>query len=196
MLQHIDIALYGHLSHGDKPDLYDRARSLGIEVTQALPVCNQEADALYAKLRSESNESSHSRIIERIEQIGGKVTNYGLLGPNGINSFDLIIDAFEEKLKKLNGGGYESFEHNHLFVRSNVYADRKMLDAGLVSFVSLNVQPLLFERVVVSVPGHNYDFDLLERAYKDLPFDHANQYAIAEKARSIVIEAEIAHAAK
>ena len=58
VLQFIDAATYGHLSYGDKPDLRDGALDLGVEVTQALATRNQEADALYAKLRTESSEFS------------------------------------------------------------------------------------------------------------------------------------------
>ncbi len=190
VLQFIDATTYGRLSHGDKPDLRDGALDLGVEVTQALAARNQEADALYAKLRTEDNEFSQARIIERIEQLGGKVSDYGLFGPNGKDDFGLVIDAFKEKLAKLNGGGYEPFGHNHLYIRSDVFADNMMLDKGLADFVSLNTKPKSFERIVVSVPGHNYDFDLNGRTYRDLTFSSTDQYDIAVRAREIVIEAE------
>ena len=196
VLRYIDMPTYGRLSHGDKPDLRDGDLDLGVEVTQALPSCNQEADALFAKLRHGSNELNRTRIIERIEQLGGTVSDYGLFGPNGKNDFDRVIDAFKEKLAKLNGRGYETFGHNHLFIRSDIHADNMMLDEGLTSFVALNTQPSFFERVIVSVPGHNYDFNLNNQTFRDLTFESDDQFEIAEKARSIVIEAEIAYAAK
>ncbi|EUB32112.1 hypothetical protein HMPREF1503_0512 [Olsenella uli MSTE5] len=46
------------------------------------------------------------------------------------------------------------------------------------------------------MPGHNYDFDLINCSYSDLPFVSADQYLIGEKARSIVIKAEMGYAAK
>ena len=196
VLQFIDVAEYGHLVHGDKPDLRDEKLGLGVEVTQAIPTCKQESEVLYARLHNEKDKAGRSRIIERIEQVGGKVFNHVLFGPNGTDSFDLIIDAFKEKLGKLNAGGYEHFKHNHLFIRSNIYADGEMLDEGLASLVALNIQTLSFERVIISVPGHNYDFDLINCSYSDLPFVSADQYLIGEKARSIVIKAEIGYAAK
>lgn len=196
VLQFIDAAEYGHLVYGDKPDLRDEELDLGVEVTQAIPACNQEADALYARLHSEDDEASRSRLIGRIEQVGGKVLDHVLFGPNGIDSFDLIIDALKEKLEKLNTGGYEHFKHNHLFIRSNIYADSEMLDDGLASLIALNVQILSFERVVISVPGHNYDLDLINGLYSDLLFAFADQCSIGERARSIVIEAEADYAAK
>jgi hypothetical protein len=196
VLQFIDAAKYGHLVHGDKPDLQDVKLNLGVEVTQAIPDRNQEAEALYAGLHNEKDEASRSRTIERIEQLGGKVFNHVLFGPNGTDNFDLIIDAFKEKLRKLNAGGYKHFEHNHLFIRSNIYADSVMLDKGLASFVALNIRTISFERIIVSVPGHNYDFDLINRLYRDLSFTSTDQYLIGEKARSAVIEAEADYAAK
>lgn len=196
VLQYIDSVSYGRLVYGDKPDWRDRAHDLGVEVTQALPARSQEADALYSKLHGEDSKIKRSRIVERIEQVGGKVVGGVLFGPNGIDSFDLVISAFKEKLKKLNGGEYEVFEHNHLFVRSNIHADRAMLEEGLADFVALNVHPYSFERVIVSVPGHNYDFDLVSYEHSDLPFGFVDQSTIAEKARSIVIEAEKNYAAE
>lgn len=196
VLQFIDEAKYGHLVHGDKPDLQDVKHNLGVEVTQAIPDCNQEAEALYARLHNQKDEASKSRAIERIEQLGGKVFNHVLFGPNGTDNFDLIIDAYKEKLRKLNAGGYKHFEHNHLFIRSDIYADSEMLDKGLASLIALNIQTISFERVIVSVPSHNYDLDLINRIYRDLPFTFTDQYLIGEKARSTVIKAEADSAAK
>jgi hypothetical protein len=71
-----------------------------------------------------------------------------------------------------------------------------MLDKGLASFVALNIRTISFERIIVSVPGHNYDFDLINRLYRDLSFTSTDQYLIGEKARSAVIEAEADYAAK
>ena len=190
VLEFIDEASYGHLLHGDKPDLYDITRNLGVEVTRAIPESNQEADALYARLRSVSDEISRAKIIERIEQIGGKVFDRWLLGPKGTDNFNLVINAFGSKLDKLNSGGYEIYAHNHLFVRSCIYADGKILEGALADFVSFNVKPKRFERVIVSVPGFNYDFNLDNRTFSVLAFSSADQFAIAETARSIVVEAE------
>lgn len=190
VLQHIDPATYANLSHGDKPDLYDDSTSLGVEVTQAIHPNNQEADALYAKLQTTQDEQVRKRLIERIEQLGGKVMSWGLFGPNGTGSFDLILEAFQGKLDKLNTGGYKPFEHNHLFILSDVLADDRKLESALQCFTELNNLTVTFERIVVSVPGRNYDFDLISKAFTEHLFEMREQHSIAEKALSIVFKAE------
>lgn len=49
VLQFLDEATYGNLTHSDKSDLWDELHDLGVEVTQAISRETQEADALYTK---------------------------------------------------------------------------------------------------------------------------------------------------
>ena len=113
VLQFLDEATYRNLSHRDKPDLWDELHDLGVEVTQAISQETQEADALYAKLRETDDAKLKERLTERIEQVGAEVFDWGLFGPSGKDSFGLVIEAYKEKLGKLNGGGYRPFAHNH-----------------------------------------------------------------------------------
>ncbi|WP_443613538.1 hypothetical protein [Adlercreutzia sp.] len=196
VLQHIDSATYGGLLHGDKPDLFDNYRELGVEVTQAISTEGQEAGSLYTRLNETEDEAERSRLVERIEQLGAKVCDHVLFGPNGKDSFDLILSIFKNKLAKINNGGYRQFAHNHLFIRSDILAGEEMLGSALLQFANLNESPQSFERGIVSVPGHNYDFDLLATSYHDLPFSSNDQYEMAEKARTLAIEADSNHAAK
>lgn len=186
ILEHIDPVMYGGLIVKDKPDLIDYKASLGIEVTEANPQANKEADALYSEMQNSGfDATAHARSIERIEQLGGQVINGILFGPGGNDSFDLIMASFKEKTKKLNNGGYESLEHNHLFIISCILANRRMLEDALCRFAELNVLPVKFERVIVNVPGHNYDFDLINQTVEERLFGNREQFDIAEKAYSI-----------
>lgn len=83
---------------------------------------------MYAKLRETDDAKLKERLTERIEQVGAEVFDWGLFGPSGKDSFGLVIEAYKEKLGKLNGGGYRPFAHNHLFIRSDVLADTVMLE--------------------------------------------------------------------
>lgn len=165
--------------------------ALGVEVTQAISQETQEADALYAKLRETDDAKLKERLTERIEQVGAEVFDWGLFGPSGKDSLGLIIEAYKEKLGKLNGGGYRPFAHNHLFIRSDVLADTVMLEEALAAFLSLSVYSVSFERVIVTVPGHNYDFDLVSQMYKAISFGSDDQFRIAEQARALVLGAEM-----
>lgn len=191
VLQFLDEATYRNLSHRDKPDLWDELHDLGVEVTQAISQETQEADALYAKLRETDDAKLKERLTERIEQVGAEVFDWGLFGPSGKDSFGLVIEAYKEKLGKLNGGGYRPFAHNHLFIRSDVLADTVMLEEALAAFLSLSAYSVSFERVIVTVPGHNYDFDLVSQMYKAISFGSDDQFRIAEQARALVLGAEM-----
>lgn len=186
ILEHIDPIMYGGLIVRDKPDLIDYKASLGIEVTEANPQANKEADALYSEMQNSGfDATAHARSIERIEQLGGQVISGILFGPGGNDSFDLIMDAFKKKAEKLNEGEYESLEHYHLFIISCILANRRMLEDALCRFAKLNALPVKFERVIVNVPGRNYDFDLINHTVEEHPFGSREQFDIAEKAYSI-----------
>lgn len=186
ILEHIDPVMYGGLIVKDKPDLIDYKASLGIEVTEANPQANKEADALYSEMQNSGfDATAHARSIERIEQLGGKVISGILFGPGGNDSFDLIMDTFKKKAEKLNEGEYESLEHYHLFIISCILANRRMLEDALCRFAKLNALPVKLERLIVNVPGRNYDFDLVNQTVEEHPFGSSEQFDIAEKAYSI-----------
>lgn len=186
ILEHIDPVTYNGLIVKDKPDLIDYKTSLGVEVTEANPQANKEADALYSEMQNNGfDATAHARSIERIEQLGGQVNGGILFGPGGDDNFELIMASFEEKADKLNKGEYEPLEHNHLFIFSWILADRRMLENALRRFAELNVLPVKFERLIVNVPGRNYDFDLVNRMVEERPFGSREQFNIAEKAYSI-----------
>ena len=186
ILEHIDPIMYGGLIVKDKPDLIDYKTSLGVEVTEADPQANKEADALYSEMQNNGfDATAGARLIEKIEQLGGQVIDGILYGPGGNDSFDLIMDAFKKKTEKLNKGEYESLEHNHLFIFSWILADRRMLEGALCRFAELNALPIKFERVIVNAPGRNYDFDLINQTVEERPFGSREQFDIAEKAYSI-----------
>ena len=48
-----------------------------------------------------------------------------------------------------------------------------------------------FASVTVSVPGHNYVFDIDASTYKSLEFGSSEQFRIADSARREVIRAEL-----
>ena len=143
ILEHIDPVMYGGLIVKDKPDLIDYKASLGIEVTEANPQANKEADALYSEMQNSGfDATAHARSIERIEQLGGQVIDGILFGPGGNDCFDLIMDAFIKKAEKLNKGKFEPLKHNHLFIISWILANRRMLEDALRRFAKLNALPV------------------------------------------------------
>lgn len=189
VLQRVDYGTYSHLFHGDKPDLFDDDLDLGVEVTRAVSPENEEANSLYVRLRNKKEEPKREQLLERIEQLGGKVSEWGLLGPSGTDNFDLAIRSFKTKIDRLNSDDFRSFGHNHLFIISNVLAVDCMLIEFLKRIEERNNGDATFERVVVSVPGNNIVFDLVNHAFEEHPFTRNEQYEIAREARVIAVSA-------
>ena len=98
VLQFIDSNKYDNLAYSDKPDLIDRAQSLGIEVTASQSQDSRKAESLYSKLLYENDssqeKSAESNLLSNVERIS---KNGVLFGPNGTDSFEPIIEALRKK---------------------------------------------------------------------------------------------------
>lgn len=195
VLQFIDSNKYGNLAYSDKPDLIDRAQSLGIEVTASQSQDSRKAESLYSKLLYENDSSQEKRRIELIEQCGAHFEKGVLFGPNGTDSFEPIIEALRKKLDRLDSGDYELFRRNELFIRSNILADEEMLREALSNMKKESRDHSChFVSVIVSVPGYNYIFDLDASTCVSLEFGYADQYRIALEANKEVNIAESSRA--
>lgn len=188
VLQHINPIKYAGLYLSDKPDLQDQKRSLGVEVTQAISPNAHEAECCYLKLLQEQNETKRLRLNERIGQCSASIRSGILLGPNGHDDFSFIHNAHHKKLQKLNAGGYQRFEHNELFIRSDILADERMCFAALKDMLKqAKSWAASFDMVTVSTPSANITFDLENTSFEKLPFSKEKQCGIACLARKVVI---------
>ena len=197
VLNWLDSGKYSGLTLADKPDLMDVIGDLGVEFTWSLPEESKEIDVLYARLRAEENPKRRSRVEERLAQLGAKVDKYSCLHPTGHDDFLLIHESHRAKLELLNKGGYKPFNHNHLFIMSDILADEAMLKAALIEFeqVSDNFDNS-FEQIIVAVPGYAYMFNLADHSPCVTELASSIQYDLAMTARNNVLNAEIAHVAK
>lgn len=192
VLLFIDSDKYGSLDYSDKPDLIDKAQSLGVEVTDSRPQNSREAESLYSKLAYTKDPSWKIRQIERIEKCGAHYENGILFGPKGTDSFEHIFKAHLKKLKRLNSGDYAIFKRNELFVTSTILADEEMIREALSHMKEQTcIFPRRFDSVIVSVPGHNYVFSLNASKCESLKFEYYDQYRIADDARQEVIRADL-----
>lgn len=187
VLQFIDSDKYGNLTYSDKPDLIDRAQSLGIEITDSQSQESREAESLYSKLAYINDPSWKQRQIKRIEQCGAHCESGILFGPNGTDSLEPIFDAHRKKLERLNSGDYELFKRNELYIKSTIFADEEMLREALSSMEKeARGHSCHFASVIVSVPGYNYVFDLDASTYVSLEFEYEDQHRIAREANKEV----------
>lgn len=193
ILFELDNETYGNLAIVDKPDLQDTELSVGVEVVSAIAENSRKADGLFDSLQTEADFNKRERYKGIIEEAGAHYIGGVMHGPNGRDSFDGILEAVKDKLDKLNGGGYETFHHEHLFVRSEILADARMLAEALESIVELSGRyERRFERIVVWVPSYLYIFEVNDRRYWVSGFDSIRQIRCGEAARQAVIKAETA----
>ena len=187
VLEFIDSDKYGNLTYSDKPDLIDRAQSLGIEVTASQSQNSRKAESLYSKLLYENDSSQEKRRIELIEQCGAHSEKGVLFGPNGTDSFEPVINSLCKKLEGLKSSGYKKFRRNELFIRSTILADEKMIREALSNMEKESRgNSCHFASVIVSVPGYNYVFDLDASTCVSLEFGYEDQHRIAREANKEV----------
>lgn len=190
VLMYLDEA-YSNLLQSEKPDLIDLNRSLGIEVVDAIDSKSRKADSLYSLWQDETDCKRKVKYEEEIERCGARLVGGCLAGPSGHDSFGIVLESFCNKLKKLNGGGYQHFDSYQLFIRSDIFIPDDHLSDLLKALKTRgSAYEAGYEKVILSVPCYNYCFDLASSKALMLPFPSEDQYEVAMKARQEVIEAE------
>lgn len=109
------------LEIADKPDLQNTCASIGVEVTTAVGKAEKEKDHLFSLLVQKLGTPEQQRKSkERIRQLGGIYCEEGaMVSWVGYRDLAGIYSSLEDKLKKLNGGGYRSFEKQAVFITDN-----------------------------------------------------------------------------
>lgn len=105
----------------DKPDLQNDSLDIGVEVTSAVPPVAKENDSLFSKLTFQNpTPEQRERNLNRIRSLGGQYYDEGVMFCwTGVRNICEVYSAFENKLKKLNGGGYTSFSKQYVFIVEN-----------------------------------------------------------------------------
>lgn len=169
----------------DKPDLQSSDGSKGIEVTCAIDQDQMNAEKLYSKMENGlvRNKEGTKKTIEEC----GCTYKKGILIGTGTDSFKLVLDALEKKLKIINQGGYATFNEYDLFIKSDIYSDAKMRQEALKSMVEISTEyKIIFNQIIVSVPHELYIFDLKTQECQVKNINSKVQYEMACSARKIV----------
>ena len=105
----------------DKPDLQSTVLDVGIEVTTAIPDRVIENDRLFSRLTHDDGNPEHrNRNLNRVQQKGGQYYDEGVMFCwTGVRNICEVYSAFENKIKKLNGGGYKLFSKQYVFIVEN-----------------------------------------------------------------------------
>lgn len=173
------------LSVEDKPDLQSCDGAKGIEVTRAIEEKQIEAESLYVDI-CYGRTRNEEKAIEKIEKHGAKY-KAGILTSEGKDSFILILNSLERKLKTINKGQYRQCSEYYLFIHSEIYADTKMKEQALQQMLALSQKyKLFFSKIYVSVPEEIYIFDIERGAYSTIAVSRIKQFEMAQQARELV----------
>ena len=133
---------YENLQLSDKPDLRDLKHNIGIEVTSAIPKEEQEALNLAAMIPY-VDEQAQERRRRRLKKMGYRYMKYGMAHPPESYIKDTpckrFLEAYEEKIRKLNSGNYAELEKYDLYVYSEEVIDSWMIPKLIQAVSSINV---------------------------------------------------------
>lgn len=177
---------FNNLEIVDKPDLQSIDGIYGVEVTVAIDKDQLKAESLYTDI-SYKRIRNVEKASEEIVKCGCKLEGGILSGKPGTDSFDLILEAFDNKLDKLNGNNYRFFKQNYLFIFSNIYADKKMKMNAIRDMQQRQLSKVRqFYKVYVLVPGCCYILNLEAGSYETYQIKSELQALQSKKARELV----------
>lgn len=175
-----------NLEINDKPDLQMINKEYGIEVTNGNDKDDIKAEKLYTDLHF-NRIRDKSKTIKEIEKCGSKLEDGFLIHKPGVDSFDLILKSFNDKLSKLNNAGYKYFKRNCLFVFSDIYADEEMIIKAIKDMQDKQYNKhKQFYKVFVLVPGACYCLNLYDNSFEIKPIDSSLQVNQSNRARTLV----------
>lgn len=182
---------FNNLKIKDKPDLQNIELNLGIEVTTAENKKDLEMERLYTYLEYDLIRDKQ-KVKNKIEHLGGSISNGILVHPVRYRDLDSIKNSILEKLNKLNGNGYQIFEHNYIFItESDMILENEC--AGLLDeYIELqNNFRIKFEKVYIyQYGGKLFEFNMVDRNYNIYTLNSNETYQIGYDARKIVEERE------
>lgn len=105
----------------DKPDLQSENNLLGIEVTIVYP--DMEADVLFSKI-NHNEARNKEKALKKLDDNGKHIIFLGVACSKGRiygktvagSPLEFIVKAVENKVKKLNSGGYDNFQRYGIFI--------------------------------------------------------------------------------
>lgn len=191
MLKHLTPERYSGLELRERPDLQDQKKSIGVEVTRSDLQNSLKAQSIYAKLSALADESEREKNIEHLHRLGADVRFGLMLGPTVRDPHETVINSYERKLKKLNGG-YSTFAHNELFIMAQIIIDLDTQSEMLERMCNAKECVDTGFDVVWLASGETiYKFDLENSRVEQFYVSREQQFEITMEARKEVVAAEM-----
>lgn len=189
MLERIIAGGLNNLTIVDRPDLQNRKRNVGIEVTTAVDKKVLELERLYTELEYGliRNVDAASK---KIQKLGGKIINGILVHPGRTRTLENIYNSFEFKVILLNSKNYTVFKHNYLFITDENLIQESEIINMIIKFELIQKKyKYNFEKVYIYFYGDKlYELNLKQEKYKIFILSLDEVHKISIDARTIVEE--------
>lgn len=192
---------YKNLELSDRPDLRDKARNIGIEVTSAYPPHMQEALFIGADIPYRSEEEK-KKGLNQLGKLGYEYTQYGMFSPRfsytwaGNTYPDIeealcapVIEVVKKKLDKLNAGGYDELQQYNLFIQTEPRIDEWMPPKIMERLLTLSNREKRYAVIYVLAMKDLLIFDIESQAWTRLKTEK-KLYGLCDQARVMVEEGE------
>lgn len=175
ILQKVEPEKYHEAILSDKPDIQNLKKNIGVEVTQSLK------ESVLKVLQLESiNVYDDEQILELIrEKYGSDLLRVELPLPdnskkkvaisiNNWHSLFNLIEAYDNKVKKLQSGNYTVFKENNLFVF--VFGEAKASIEQLAKHIYRQKNKQQYDYIYVYSQPNLYVIDCLQETIRQLEF--------------------------
>lgn len=197
MLTEIVSKKFASLMVKECPDLQSEKYNVGVEVTTAVSEESLKIEGLYVDIEY-GRVRNIDRAKNKIEKLGGKISNGILLHPVRTRSLAKLYNSYKKKIKLLNGGNYKVFKHNFIFITDVNLILEPELNRIIYVFVKIQEEyNNKFEKAFIYRYGGNlFELDLENRTYivYTIPYDKA--CIIGEDAREMVVKKEVENKSK
>ena len=188
ILEELFPARYDQLAVADRPDL--QGEDVGIEVTTANDPRMQEALNNWVKANYDTDEVKKARHIERMAQLGVRVTGGVQAWPGHSPTFRWVKNAVETKIRKQKKGNYKKFSKYELFIFADTWFWEGIVQQAKDFFFSDVVKPWYQTIYVLSEGTDLHIFETVKREHIYLKIDWAKQSDRNSRARRMVEEGE------
>lgn len=130
----------------EHPDFYERTRSMGIEVTQAMSKQEGQMIGFTEEIKNKKLGDISIDKIKKFERLGGKISEW-----NGIKTFSFgsnevsierLITAINRKQEKLSSDNFTIYQSNQLFL----FSDRAPIKRIHIEDIITRLNPNLLQR--------------------------------------------------
>lgn len=189
ILEHFLPEKFASLILRDKPDLGDEIHNIGIEVTEAASPGYKEAETLWYSMYEKSKEKQIKAIV-RMKKLGyeySKVMGWPMNEyENGdLGVYNIVFEAVQKKLKKLNDHSYSKYGSMHLFILTYLWISEEITEVFLQALSEMEkTYRDRYDVIYIAAQNTFFEFNLRYMTWQSFDMNDV-QYSLAVAAKKI-----------